>query len=199
MPTSCALLVAECRHDPVRSLDGATGFAAREAAYAAGAKASAMFGLSALWATGQMPPGQMPSRYAYDFLKSIVLHESGHNWGLQHNFIASEAYTSAQVRSKSFTDRYGLANSVMEYTPTNVWPKGMSNGDYFQTVLGPYDYYAIKYGYAPISGATTPEQERRTLARWASAWSNPQYRFAMDEDVHWAQVTRSTRASTSSI
>jgi hypothetical protein len=128
----------------------------------------------------------MPPHYAQDFLKAIVLHESGHNWGLQHNFIASEAYTSAQVRSKSFTERNGLANSVMEYTPTNVWPKGMSTGDYFQTVLGPYDYYAIKYGYAPIAGATTPEQERPTLLRWASAWSNPWYRFAMDEDVHWA-------------
>jgi hypothetical protein len=61
----------------------------------------------------------------------------------------------------------------------------MSHGDYFQTVLGPYDYYAIKYGYAPIRGATTPEQERPTLSLWASAWSNPWYRFAMDEDVQW--------------
>jgi Met-zincin/Domain of unknown function (DUF5117) len=172
--------------DPVRALDAEGGFAAREAAYAAGAKASAMFGLSALWAMDQISPGQVPPRYAQDFLKAIVLHESGHNWGLQHNFIASEAYTSAQVRSKGFTDRYGLANSVMEYTPTNLWPKGMSTGDYFQTVLGPYDYYAIKYGYASIPGAATPEQERPTLLRWASVWSNPWYRFAMDEDVHWA-------------
>lgn len=172
--------------NPVRASDDTRGFAAREAAYAAGAKASAMFGLSALWATDQITPGKIPPHFAEDFLKSIVLHESGHNWGLQHNFIASEAYSSAQVRSKSFTERHGLANSVMEYTPTNVWPKGMSTGDYFQTVLGPYDYYAIKYGYATIPGATTPEQERPTLLRWASAWSNPWYRFAMDEDVHWS-------------
>ncbi len=171
--------------DPVRALRGGSGFAAEEAAYAAGAKASATFGLSALWAMGEIPTGMVPPHYAQDFLRSIVLHESGHNWGLQHNFIASEAYSSAEVRSKSFTDRYGLANSVMEYTPTNVWPKGMSTGGYFQTVLGPYDYYAIRYGYAPIPGATTPEQERPTLLKWASAWSNPWYRFAMDEDVDW--------------
>jgi hypothetical protein len=172
--------------DPVAALSEPSGFAAHEAAYATGAKASAMFGLSALWAMDQITPGQLPPHYALAFLKSIVLHESGHNWGLQHNFIASEAYSSAQVRSKAFTERYGLANSVMEYTPVNVWPRGMSTGDYFQTVLGPYDYYAIKYGYAPIAGATTPQQERPTLLRWASAWSNPWYRFAMDEDVHWA-------------
>ncbi|HEY1868055.1 MAG TPA: zinc-dependent metalloprotease [Candidatus Cybelea sp.] len=172
--------------NPVRAADAGPAFATREAAYAAGAKESALFGLSALWAMDDIAPGQLPPHYALDFLKSIVLHESGHNWGLQHNFIASEAYTSAQVRSRTFTQEHGLANSVMEYTPTNVWPKGMSSGNYFQTVLGPYDYYAIRYGYAPIAGATTPEQERPTLRRWASQWSNPWYRFAMDEDVSWA-------------
>jgi hypothetical protein len=61
----------------------------------------------------------------------------------------------------------------------------MSTGDYFQIVLGPYDYYAINYGYAPIPGASTPEQEVPTLQRWASRWSDPRYRFAMDEDVQW--------------
>jgi hypothetical protein len=171
---------------PVREPPARAGFQAREAAYATGAKASAMFGLAALRALDQIPMDKVPPRYAEDFLKAIVLHESGHNWGLQHNFIASEAYTAAQVRSRSFTDQFGLANSVMEYTPTNVWPRGMSNGDYFQTVLGPYDYYAIKWGYQAIPGATTPEAERPTLLRWASVWSDPRYRFAMDEDVQWA-------------
>jgi hypothetical protein len=172
--------------DPVRTLGAGDGFVAGEAGYAAGAKASATFGLSALWAMDEIPQWQVPRNYTQNFLRAIVLHESGHNWGLQHNFIASEAYSSAQLRSKAFTEQHGLANSVMEYTPTNVWPKGTSTGDYFQTVLGPYDYYAIKYGYASIPGATTPEQERPTLLRWASAWSHPWYRFAMDEDVHWA-------------
>jgi hypothetical protein len=172
--------------DPVRALGAGDGFVSGEAGYAAGAKASAMFGLSALWATDQIPQWQVPPNYTQNFIRAIVLHESGHNWGLQHNFIASEAYSPAQVRSKAFTEQHGLANSVMEYTPTNLWPKGMSTGDYFQTVLGPYDYYAIKYGYASIPGATTPQQERPTLLRWASAWSQPWYRFAMDEDVHWA-------------
>lgn len=170
---------------PVRDLDATGSGPGHEAAYAAGAKASAMFGLSALWALDEIPNGQIPPNYAQNFLKSIVLHESGHNWGLQHNFIASEAYSPAEIRSRAFTERYGLANSVMEYTPTNVWPKGMSTGEYFQTQLGPYDYYAIKYGYARIPGASTPEQERPTLLAWASQWSNPRYRFAMDEDVHW--------------
>jgi hypothetical protein len=73
----------------------------------------------------------------------------------------------------------------MEYTPTNVWPKGMSTGDYFQTVLGPYDYYAIQWGYAPIPGATKPEDEVPALRKLAAAWPDPRHRFETDEDVEW--------------
>ena len=171
--------------NPAAEPGTASGFRAREAAYAAGAKASAMYGLTALQVLGEVPPGEVPERFADAFLKSIVLHESGHNWGLQHNFIASEAYSAAQIRSRAFTEQYGLANSVMEYTPINVWPKGTSTGDYFQTVLGPYDYYAVQWGYGRIPGATTTDQERPTLLRWAAQWSQPRYRFAMDEDVDW--------------
>ncbi len=130
----------------------------------------------------------MPQSYVQGFLKSIVLHESGHGWGLQHNFIASEAYTAKQIQSKAFTAQYGISSSVMEYIPTNVWPKGTSTGSYFQTVLGPYDYYAIKWGYAAIPGAATPEAEVATLNQWASVWSDPRYRFAMDEDVSWGDA-----------
>jgi Met-zincin len=43
----------------------------------------------------------------------------------------------------------------------------------------------IHWGYAPIPGATTPSQETTTLNRWASASSDPRYRFASDEDVEW--------------
>src|SRR5260370_42422505 len=102
--------------------------------------------------------------------------------GCQHNFIAGGAYTAKQVRSKAFTDKYGIVTSVMAYTPLNIWPKGTSQGKYFQTVLGPYDYYAIHWGYARIPGALTPEDEVPTLNRWAQQWTNPWYRFA--SDVH---------------
>src|SRR5215472_4961392 len=73
----------------------------------------------------------------------------------------------------------------MAYNPVNVWPKGTSTGDYFSNTLGPYDYYVIRWGYAPIPGATTPEAEVPALRKMAAAWSNPRYRFAMDEDTQW--------------
>ncbi|HET9393680.1 MAG TPA: zinc-dependent metalloprotease [Candidatus Rubrimentiphilum sp.] len=122
------------------------------------------------------------NQFVQDLIGSVILHESGHNFGLQHNFIGTMAYTPKQMQSKAFTSRYGVSNSVMEYSPVNLWPKGTPQGDYFQTALGPYDYYAIRYGYGYIPGATTPNAELPTLRRWASLWSNPWYRFASDED-----------------
>ncbi|HVA27867.1 MAG TPA: zinc-dependent metalloprotease [Candidatus Baltobacteraceae bacterium] len=121
--------------------------------------------------------------FADSFIRSVILHESGHDLGLQHNFIGSMAYTAQQEQSQAFTQKYGIASSVMEYNPINLWPKGTAQGEYNQLVLGPYDYYAIRYGYGYIPNATTPESERATLQRWASRWSDPKYRFASDEDA----------------
>lgn len=128
----------------------------------------------------------MPQKFLDDALIATMLHETGHNMGLNHNFIASMAYTAGQLQDPSFTAKNGIAASVMEYTPLNLWPRPLRQADYSQTVLGPYDFYAIHWGYARIPGAATPEDERPTLARWASAWSDPRYRFASDEDVSWA-------------
>jgi len=41
----------------------------------------------------------VPDKFANEFLESIVLHESGHDWGLRHNYLGSQAYTAAQLRS----------------------------------------------------------------------------------------------------
>jgi hypothetical protein len=119
-----------------------------------------------------------------DYLRSIVMHESGHDMGLQHNFIGSEAYTAKELQSKSFTEQHGIASSVMEYTLINLWPKGTPNGTYNQDAFGPYDYHAIDYGYRYIR-ASTPEQELPELRQVAALWNRPQFRFESDEDVQF--------------
>ncbi len=125
-------------------------------------------------------------RFTLELLYATVLHESGHDMGLQHNFIGSMAYTARDLQSQAFTRRYGVATSVMEYAPINLWPRGTAQGEYAQSVLGPYDYHAIQYGYEYVPGASTPEQELPALRRVASMWSDPTYRFASDEDVAFA-------------
>ena len=127
----------------------------------------------------------VPDWYVHDRIMSTILHEAGHNFGMQHNFIGSMAYTAKQLQSKAFTSRYGITSTVMEYAPDNLWPQPYPQGDYEMRVLGPYDYFTIKYGYAHIPGAKTPEAELPTLRRWAAGWSDPKYRYASDEDTSW--------------
>ncbi|MDP9110649.1 MAG: zinc-dependent metalloprotease, partial [Candidatus Eremiobacteraeota bacterium] len=155
------------------------------AEYISGERAQLGYGLTALAIMGGTNAYNVPDSFSNAFLASIILHESGHDFGLRHNFIGSEAYTARNLQSKAFTSRYGTTNSVMEYAPMNLWPKGTPQGDYFQTVLGPYDYHVIKWGYARLPGATTPQSELPTLHRWASQWTNPNFKYSSDEDVAW--------------
>ncbi len=153
--------------------------------YAQGERAQFAYGMSALAIQNGIDGYHVPQKFANEFLESIVLHESGHDFGLRHNYLGSQAYTAAQLRSPAFTQRYGTASSVMEYVPINIWPKKSGQGEYFQTVLGPYDYYAIHWGYATIPGARSPQDEVPVLRRWASAWSDPRFTYSSDEDVQW--------------
>ena len=146
-----------------------------------GAKTQAAFGALALQLGGE----PIPASYSHDFLKSIVLHEVGHDFGLAHNFIGHDAYSAADLKSKRLTDENGVASSAMEYAPINLWPGRTSQGDLFQLVPGPYDYHVIHWGYAPVPGATSPESEVPTLDRWAQSATDPKYAFASDEDVEF--------------
>lgn len=131
-------------------------------------------------------PQAIMRKQAPGLLFAVVLHEVGHDWGLMHNFIGHQAYSLAALRDKRFTERYGISTSVMDYWPANIAPAGAKNGDLFPATIGPYDYHAIAYGYTPIPAAATPQAEVPALNRIASQWSMPQYRFASDEDVEWA-------------
>ena len=127
----------------------------------------------------------MPQKFMDDSWLSVILHETGHNMGMQHNFIGSRAYTAKELQDKNFTAKYGIASTVMEYAPTNIWPRQYAQGDFKQTTLGPYDYYAMRYTYGPIPNAKTPEDELPQLRAWANSWSDPRHRYASDEDVSW--------------
>ena len=134
-------------------------------------------------ARGLPDSASLEKKFTLDMITSFVLHESGHDLGLQHNFIGSMAYTAGQLQDAAFTAKNGVASSVMEYAPVNLWPAALRQGDYWQLVLGPYDYYAVQYGYGYVPNATTPEAEVSALNKLASRWSDPLYRFASDEDV----------------
>ncbi|WP_394147527.1 zinc-dependent metalloprotease [Shewanella atlantica] len=94
-----------------------------------------------------------------DGLRMLVMHEIGHTLGLSHNMKASTLWDEKEVHNKAITQG-ALTGSVMEYAPVNLAPIGVEQGDYFQTELGPYDYWAIEYGYSVASKHEDAEQER---------------------------------------
>lgn len=142
---------------------------------------SAEIGTDLLRASGAGPA--QTERYAEDWLESAVLHEAGHNFGLRHNFIASTLYPLAKLHDKRFTDTHGLSASVMGYAPVNLSPPGRPQGDYFQLRLGPYDEWAIRYGYERFTNVSRPEDELVRLRGIADESTLPAYAYESDEDA----------------
>lgn len=116
---------------------------------------------------------------AQAYVRSVIMHEVGHTLGLRHNFRSSTIYSLRQLQDPEFTKQNGLAGSVMDYTPFNLSLKGEKQGEYVQSALGPYDYWAIEYAYRPLELA----QEKVELAKIASRSNEPLLAFGTDQDA----------------
>ncbi len=99
-------------------------------------------------------------------LTQLVLHEVGHTLGLNHNMKSSILWDEKEVHDKNKTQGI-VTGSVMDYAPANIAPIGMQQGDIFQTKPGPYDDWAINYGYSVALTDEAAEQMRleKILAR----------------------------------
>ena len=104
-------------------------------------------------------------KYVNDLLRATITHEMGHILGLRHNFLASTYHTPAQLANPKLVEKQGISASVMDYVGFNVF--GLKTGaNLFAKGPGTYDYWAIRYGYAPIKAATPGAQvpELRKIA-----------------------------------
>lgn len=116
----------------------------------------------------------MPESFIGPLLADLVAHEVGHTLGLRHNFKASSIYTLEQINSKEVKGEKAFAGSVMDYLPVNLnIEEGKIQGDYAMIGLGPYDYWAIEYGYS------FDKDPSKKLSRV----SEPALQFATDEDT----------------
>jgi len=106
-----------------------------------------------------------------------VMHEVGHTLGLRHNFKASSWKTLAEIDNPALAVGEATVASVMDYTPTNIAPKGQKQGLYYTGTLGPYDYWAIEYAYKPIDG-----NEEAELAKIAARSPEKDLTYGTDED-----------------
>ncbi len=115
-------------------------------------------------------------------LKLVASHEVGHTLGLRHNFKGSSLLTLAEINDPAKVAQSGASTSVMDYIPANIMPKGKPQGDFYTAKLGPYDMWAIEYGYKPVAGGS-PESELPELEKIAARSGEPQLAYATDEDT----------------
>ncbi len=120
--------------------------------------------------------------YAQAYLFSVVIHEVGHALGLRHNFHGSTAFSAAELRDPAFVREHGTTGSVMDYTPANIALPGQAQTAYFPTRLGPYDAWAIRYGYTKLPAGTSAN-EAPELRRIASESTQPGLDYDTDEDA----------------
>ena len=125
----------------------------------------------------------MPDELMGETMRQVITHEIGHALGLQHNMIASASFPVDSLRSPTFTRRYGVSATIMDYARQNYVAQptdGLQPRDFIRRV-GPFDDFAIQWGYRVID-APTPEAERATLHRWLTQQSGPfPYRFASQQ------------------
>jgi len=113
-----------------------------------------------------------------EMMRMVIAHEVGHALGLPHNMAASFAYPVDSLRSGKFTQKYGIAATIMDYARYNYIAQPGDENIRFIRQLGPYDHYAINWGYRKIPTSKKPEDEVNTLDKWISEKANdPKYRF----------------------
>jgi hypothetical protein len=113
----------------------------------------------------------LPDSLMGKLVEYVVTHEIGHSIGFPHNMKASAMYPADSLRSVSFLERMGGSHvaTLMDYSRFNyvAQPEDNIPVDYLIPKVGPYDDYAVRWGYSPIRGAKTPDDELHTLDEWA--------------------------------
>ncbi len=136
-------------------------------------------------ASGLDPDAPEVQAFVLAYLKDTTMHEVGHALGLRHNFRASHWRSPQQLLDLKLTTEQGNSASVMDYSAINLPPPGQHGGAPFQTTLGPYDHWAIAYGYSPLPA--DPQAASQALKDIAARAGLPDQAdalaFGTDEDA----------------
>ncbi|MDA7614265.1 zinc-dependent metalloprotease [Verrucomicrobiales bacterium] len=117
----------------------------------------------------------IPESFIGPLLVDLVAHEVGHTIGLRHNFKGSSIYDYSEINSKDLKGKKPFASTVMDYIPVNMrMDAGEVQGDYGMISVGPYDMWAIEYGY-------TFDKDLKPILKRAG---EPELQYATDEDTY---------------
>ncbi len=121
----------------------------------------------------------VPTEFLGLAVQETVMHEVGHTLGLRHNFKGSRFRKGKELGNKELTSKEGLLGSVMDYNSIQIAAEGEKQGEYFASCVGPYDVWAIRYGYTEFGAP----KEGKALAKIASEAAKPGHDYGTDEDA----------------
>jgi len=107
----------------------------------------------------------IPEELMGETMRQVIAHEIGHALGLQHNMVASSSFPVDSLRSPTFTSKYGVSATIMDYARQNYVAQPGDNlkpKDFIRRV-GPFDDFAINWGYRVLPSAKTADDERPAL------------------------------------
>ena len=117
-----------------------------------------------------------PEEEIGEMMRRVISHEIGHALGLPHNMKASSAYPVDSLRSGSFTQKFGIATTIMDYARYNYVAQPGDENIRFVRQLGPYDDYSIEWGYRFFN--KSPKVEKDILKKFVDSKSlDPVYMF----------------------
>src|SRR6056300_255472 len=112
-----------------------------------------------------------------EMMRMVISHEVGHALGLPHNMAASFAYPVDSLRSGKFTQKMGIAATIMDYARYNYIAQPGDKNIRFVRQLGPYDDYAIEWGYRYFPDQEPNEIKSRLAVFVSERNLNPIYQF----------------------
>src|SRR5690606_25160416 len=114
-------------------------------------------------------------------IQFVSAHEVGHTLGLPHNMGSSVAYPVEKLRDPAFTKEFGTAPSIMDYARFNYIAQPEDGDVALMPDIGPYDKYAIAWGYRPILDKKG-NAEKPILDQWIlEKAGDPMYRFGRQQ------------------